>query len=221
MKNLFDSTNWIGYAAAVVLVLLSFAAVFWARSPGPGSGPGARPAIKLPPIAAADIKPGFVGQQSFGLWTLVCQNAKPPATPPAADQPAPPKRICRTNARLTVKGPNNAVLLAAGFNVLMMDTKQTPAILFRVPPAAAAADSANFAIDENTMFKAPVRCTKTECVVQGALPADALEQMKTGRTLSLIYTIKDKQQQDKKVRVDQLLHGFGQSYDAMVKAISA
>lgn len=219
MKKLFDSTNWIGYAAVVALVVISFAVIFWASSTGPG--PGVRPPINLPPIANADIQPGFVGQQAFGLWTLVCQNAKPPATPPAAGQPAPAKRLCRTNARMTVKGPNNAVLLAAGFNVIMIDTKQTPAILFRVPPAAAAADSANFAIDENTMFKAPVRCTKNECVVQGALPAEALEQMKNGRTLSLIYTIKDKQQQDKKVRVDQLLHGFSQSYDAMTKAISA
>lgn len=218
MKNLFDSTNWVGYAAAVVLVLLSFAAVFWAGRTGPG--PGSRPAIKLPPIANADIKPGFVGSHPFGLWTLVCQNMKPPPSPPAAGQDAPPTRVCRTNARMTVKGPNNAVLLAAGFNVIMINTKQTPAILFRVPPAAAAADSANFAIDENTMFKAPVRCTKNECVVQGALPADALEQMKTGRTLSLIYTIKDKQQQNKKVRVDQLLHGFSQSYDAMTRAIA-
>jgi hypothetical protein len=45
--------------------------------------------------------------------------------------------------------------------------------------------------------------------------------MKAGKTLSLIYTIKDRQQQDKKVRVDQLLHGFSQSYDAMTRAISA
>lgn len=217
MKNLLNSNNWIGYAAVGVLVLISLAAVFWASSTGPGPGQGA---VKLPPIANADIKPGFVGTQPFGLWTLVCQNVKPPATPPTEGQAAP-KRVCRTNARMTVKGPNNAILLAAGFNVLMMDTKQTPAILFRVPPAASAAASANFVIDENTMFKAPLRCTKTECVVQGALPPEALEQMKTGRALSLIYTIKDKKQQDKKVRVEQLLHGFSQSYDAMTKAISA
>jgi hypothetical protein len=44
--------------------------------------------------------------------------------------------------------------------------------------------------------------------------------MRAGHTLSLIYTVKDRQQQDKKVRVDQLLHGFRQSYDAMAKAIS-
>jgi invasion protein IalB len=219
MKNLFESTNWIGYGAVGALVLISLAAVFWSSSTGPG--PGQKPATKLPPIANADIKPGFVGTQPFGLWTLICQNVKPPATPPAEGQAAPPKRVCRTNARMTVKGPNNAVLLAAGFNVLMMDTKQTPAILFRVPPAARAADSANFAIDENTMFKAPLRCTKNECLIQGALPPEALEQMKKGSKLSVIYTIKDKQQQDKKVRVEQLLHGFSQSYDAMAKAISA
>jgi invasion protein IalB len=219
MKNLFDSTNWIGYAAAVVLVVLSFAAIFWAGSTG--TGPGGQQAVNLPPIAKANIEPGFVGQQPFGLWTLVCQNAKRPVTPPAAGQEQPPKRLCRTNARMTVRGPNNAVLLAAGFNVVMMDTKKTAAILFRLPPSARAADSANFAIDENTMFKAPLRCSEKECIVQGALPADALEQMKTGRTLSLIYTIKDRQQQDKKVRVDQLLHGFSQSYDAMTRAISA
>jgi len=221
MKNILNSNNWIGYSAVGVLILISLVAVFWGRNTGPGQVAAPGTAVKLPPIAAADIKPGFVGSQPFGLWTLVCQNLKPPATPPAEGQAAPPKRVCRTNARMTVKGPNNAVLLAAGFNVLMMDTKQTPAIMFRVPPAASAADSANFVIDKNTMFKAPLRCTKTECVVQGALPPEALEQMKKGRALSLIYTIKDKQQQDKKVRVEQLLHGFKQSYDAMTKAIAA
>lgn len=214
MKNL--STNWIGYAVALVLVLVTAAAVYWSRSTGP-----TQQAVNLPPIAEAKIPKGFVGQQAFGLWTLVCQNVKPPATPPAAGQEPTPKRVCRTNARMTVKGPNNAVLLAAGFNVVMMDTKATPAILFRLPPAARAAQSANFVIDKNTTFKAPLRCSTTECVVQGALPAEALDQMKAGHTLSLIYTIKDRQQQDKKVRVDQLLHGFRQSYDAMTQAIAA
>jgi invasion protein IalB len=214
MKNLFESTNWIGYAAAVVLVLVSAAAIYWASAP---TGP-ATPQMKLPPIAEANIKPGFVGQQAFGLWTLVCQNVKPPATAPAGQQA--PKRICRTNAQMKVKGPNNAVLLAAGFNVVMLDTKASPAILFRLPPAAQAGQKANFAIDKNTTFQAPLRCTQKECVVQGALPAEALDQMRAGHTLSLIYTVKDRQQQDKKVRVDQLLHGFRQSYDAMAKAIS-
>lgn len=217
MKNLFDSTNWIGYGAAAVLVLVSFAAIFWAGS----TGPGGQRAVNLPPIANVSIQPGFVGQQPFGLWTLSCQNVKPPETPPAAGEEQPAKRVCRTNARMTVRGPNNAMLLAAGFNVVMMDTKQTPAILFRLPPAARAADSANFMIDQNTMFQAPLRCTDKECVVQGALPDEALNQMKTGRTLSVIYTIKDPQQQDKKVRVDQLLHGFSQSYDAMTRAVAA
>jgi invasion protein IalB len=219
MKNPFNSTNWMGYAVAAALVVLSFAAIFWAKSTG--TGPSGQQATRLPPIATADIKPGFVGSQPFGLWTLECQNTKPPATPPAAGKEPPPKRVCRTNARMTVRGPNNALLLAAGFNVIMMDTKQTAAILFRLPPSANAADSANFVIDKNTMFKAPLRCSKTECLVQGALPPEALEQMKTGHALALIYTIKDKQQQDKKVRVEQLLHGFSQSYDAMTKAISA
>jgi invasion protein IalB len=215
MKNLFESTNWIGYAAAAMLVLISVAAIYWASAPGTPT----KPELKLPPIAEADIKPGFVGTQPFGLWTLVCQSVKAPATPAAGAEPAP-KRVCRTNARMTVKGPNNAVLLAAGFNILMMDTKATPAILFRLPPAASAATNANFVIDKNTTFQAPLRCTKKECIVQGALPADALNQMKEGHTLSLIYTVKDRQQQPKKVRVDQLLHGFRQSYDAMARAIS-
>ncbi|MDZ4868327.1 MAG: invasion associated locus B family protein [Alphaproteobacteria bacterium] len=218
MKNLFDS-NVVRYAGIGALVVIAFAAIFWASSTG--TGPSGPQAVRLPPIANANIQPGFVGSQPFGLWTLSCQNMKPSATPPAAGQEAPPKRICRTNARMTVRGPNNAILLAAGFNVLMMDTKKVPAIMFRVPPSASAADSANFMIDEKTMFKAPLRCTKTECIVQGALPPEALAQMKAGKTLSLIYTIKDRQQQDKKVRVDQLLHGFSQSYDAMTRAISA
>jgi invasion protein IalB len=214
MKNLFDSTNWIGYAAAVILVLISFAAVF--LSGRPVSQPQA---TQLPAIADIDIKPGFVGHQSFGLWTLVCEDVSPTVNLPADE--APPKRVCRTNARVTVRGPNNAVLLAAGFNVLMLDTKKTPAILFRLPPSARAAARADFAIDQNTTFQAPLRCSPKECLLQGALPAEAVEQMRNGRTLSVIYTVKDRRQQDRKVRVDQLLHGFRESYDAMVRAISA
>lgn len=216
MKNLLLSNKWIGLGAVAVVALISLAAVFWASTPGPQ---GVRE-IKLPPIAEAKIDPGFVGNQPFGLWTLVCQNVKPPATAPEAGKEVP-KRMCRTNARMTVKGPNNAVLLAAGFNVVMMDTRPTPAILFRLPPAARAATTATFVIDKNTSFKAPLRCSQRECLVQGALPPDALEQMKAGKTLSLIYTVKDRQQKEKKVRVDQLLHGFPQSYDAMSRAITS
>jgi invasion protein IalB len=217
MKNLFESTNWIGFAAAGLLVLISVAAIYWAAAPGTP----AKRELKLPPIANADIKPGFTGKQAFGLWTLVCQDMKPQATPAAAGTEPAPKRMCRTNAQMTVRGPNNAVLLAAGFNVVVMDTKDTPAILFRLPPAAAAGKNANFVIDKNTTFQAPLRCSQKECLVQGALPAEALDQMKAGHTLSLIYTVKDKKQQEKKVRVDQLLHGFRQSFDAMTRAISA
>ena len=214
MKDLFDSTNWIGYGAAIVLIAVSFAAAFFVKAPAP------RPsALQLPPIAKADIQPGFVGSQAFGLWTLICQDLEAPATAPAEDETAP-KRLCRTNAQLTVRGPNNAMLLAAGFNVVMMDTQPMPAIVFRLPPSARAAGHANFAIDDNTMFEAPLRCGEKECLVQGALPAEALEQMRAGRTLSVVYTVKDRQQQDKKVRVDQLLHGFRESYDAMTRAIS-
>jgi invasion protein IalB len=214
MKELFDSTNWIGYGAAIVLIAVSFAAAFFAKPPAPQSR-----AVQLPPIVEADLQPGFVGRQSFGLWTLICEELKAPETAPPEGE-TPPKRLCRTNAQLTVQGPNNAKLLAAGFNVVMMDTKPMAAIVFRLPPSARAAKHANFAIDANTMFEAPLRCTEKECLVQGALPPDALEQMRTGRTLSLIYTVKDRQQQNKKVRVDQLLHGFRQSYDAMTRAIS-
>lgn len=213
MKDLFDSTNWLGYAAAVVLILVSFAAVFFSTN----SAPPQR-AVQLPPIAAADIKPGFVGKQPFGLWTLVCQNLKTPEA--TAEGATPPKRFCRTNALMKVRGPNNAILLAAGFNVIMIDTQPKAGILFRLPPSAGAADSANFSIDKNTMFKAPLRCTAKECLLQGALPPDALEQMRSGRTLSVVYTVLDREKKPRKVRVDQLLHGFRQSYDAMARAMA-
>jgi invasion protein IalB len=122
---------------------------------------------------------------------------------------------------MTMRGPNNAMLLAAGFNVLMLDTKKTPAILLRLPPSARAAASADFAIDQNTTFQAPLRCTAKECLLQAALPVEAVEQMRSGQTLSVIYTVKDRRQQDRKVQVDQPLHGFRQSYDAMVRAMAA
>lgn len=214
MKDLFDSTSWIGYGAALALIGVSFAAAYLVKAPAPEQR-----TVELPAIAAVEVPPGFVGRQPFGLWTLICEDLKQPETPPA-DGETPPKRLCRTNAQLMVRGPNNASLLAAGFNVVMMDTKPVAAIVFRLPPTARAAATANFAIDENAMFEAPLRCGEKECLVQGALPADALEQMRAGKTLSLVYTVKDRQQQDKKVRVDQLLHGFRQSYDAMALAMS-
>lgn len=214
MKDLFDSTSWIGYGAAIALIGVSFAAAFFVKVPTPE-----RRTIELPSIAAVEVPPGFVGRQPFGLWTLICEDLIPSETPPA-DGETPPKRLCRTNAQLMVQGPNNARLLAAGFNVVMMDTKPMAAIVFRLPPTARVATTAHFAIDDNAMFEAPLRCGEKECLVQGALPADALEQMRTGKTLSVVYTVKDRQQQDKKVRVDQLLHGFRESYDAMAQAMS-
>ena len=172
--------------------------------------------MRLPPIDQAKIEPGFVGQHKFGLWTLICENV----TPPGAAAETPPARLCRSNARMTVRGPNNAALLAAGFNIVMMKSQPAPGMLFRLPPAAAAADSISFAIDKNTLFKAPLKCSKTECVAQGALPKEAVDQLRSGATLSVLYTVKDREQKPRQVRVDQLLHGFRQSYDAMASAIA-
>jgi invasion protein IalB len=204
--TMFDSRYWVGYAAAAALIVITVAAIFFGAQYGrKQAGP------VLPPIQAARIDPGFVGQHRFGLWTLICENVKAQA----------PLRVCRTNARMTVRGPNNAALLAAGFNIVMMKTQPAPGMLFRLPPAASAADSINFVIDQNSVFKAPLKCSQNECIAQGALPAEAIEQMRAGRTLSVIYTIKDRAQQDRKVRVDQLLHGFRESFDAMSRAISA
>lgn len=199
-------SNWVGFAAAIVLILTSLAAVFFAGSPAKGPG-----RVALPAIQQANIEPGFVGQHRFGLWTLICENV--------AANPSP-VRLCRANARMTVRGPNNAALLAAGFNIVMMQSQPRPGLMFRLPPAAASADNVNFAIDANTMFTVPLKCSKTECLAQGAVPQDAIDQMRTGRTLSLIYTVKDREQKDRKVRVDQLLHGFRESYDAMLRAMA-
>jgi invasion protein IalB len=199
-------SNWVGIAAAAVLILTSIAAAFFSGRPAKGPL-----RMALPAIQQAEIQPGFVGQHRFGLWTLICENV--------AASPAP-VHLCRTNARLTVDGPNNSALLAAGFNIVMMQSQPRPGMMFRLPPAAAAADSVNFAIDANTMFEAPLKCTKTECLAQGAIPQEAIDQMRGGQTLSLIYTVKDRAQQDRKVRVDQLLHGFRESYDAMTRAMA-
>jgi invasion protein IalB len=200
-------SHWVGLTAAVVLILTSLAAVFYSGRPA-GGGPGR---VALPAIQQANIEPGFVGQHRFGLWTLICEDA---AATPA------PVRLCRANARMTVRGPNNAALLAAAFNIVMMKSEPRPGMLFRLPPAASAADSVNFAVDANTMFQAPLKCSKTECLAQGALPEHAIEQMRNGRTLSLIYTVEDRAQKERKVRVDQLLHGFRESYDAMTRAMA-
>jgi len=210
---MFNSTNWVGYISAITLIAISFAAGFLApkrHSVVPGQGQVAL--TPLPPIApsATPIDTSFLGPHRFGLWTLVCENIRQPATNEE-------RRICRSNAQKRVR-VNDQVLLAAGFNVLFAGPRHEPAILFRLPPSANGGDHIDFAIDNNTTFQAPMgRCTDNECIVQGILPAQALAQMKTGKVLSIIYTA-DVNQQKRQVRVDQLLHGFPESFDALTKA---
>lgn len=215
MQNLMTKFGWAGYAGAAALVLTISVLIFVFS----GTSEQTPQTADLPPVQTADVQPGFVGQQPFGAWTLVCQNLKPRDAAAATAQTLP-KRLCRTNAKMIVAGPNKKALLAAGFNVLMLDTKKTPAIIFRLPLGARAAATIGFAIDKNTMFTAPLKCSEKECIAQGALPSEALAQMRQGQTLKLIYTIKDKTQKDRKVRVDQLLHGFRQAYDAMTSAMA-
>lgn len=206
MKRLFETSTLVGIAAVAALIWVSVVAIQWSRENRQGAAP-----IRLPPIQNVTIEPGFVGKQAFGLWTLSCHNVGQPTA----------KRLCLSNAKMTVRGPNNTAVLAAGFNVVMMNTQPAPGILFVLPLGAKASDSVSFAVDKNEAFKAPIKCNAKQCLVQGALPAEAVEQLRAGRTLSLVYTIKDKQQKDRKVRVDQLLHGFRQSFDAMSRAITA
>ncbi len=211
MKRLFETSTLVGIGAVVALIWVSVLAYQWSRDHRPGEG---QQAVRLPPIQNVDIEPGFVGKQAFGLWTLSCHNVQQQGDAAA-------KRLCLTNAKMTVRGPNNSAVLAAGFNVVMMNTQPAPGILFVLPLGARASESVSFAVDKNTAFKAPVKCNAKQCLVQGALPAEAVEQLRTGRTLSLIYTVKDRRQQDRKIRIDQLLHGFRQSFDAMSRAIAA
>jgi invasion protein IalB len=209
MKRLFETSTLVGIAAVAALIWVSVLAIQLSRESRQGPS-----AVRLPPIQDVNIEPGFVGKQTFGLWTLSCHNVQRPGDTEA-------KRLCLTNAKMTVRGPNNTAVLAAGFNVVMMNTQPAPGVLFVLPLGAAASDSVSFAVDQNPAFEAPIKCNEKQCLVQGALPAEAIEQLRTGRTLSVVYTIKDKQKQDRKVRVDQLLHGFRQSYDAMARAITA
>ena len=190
---MLNSTNWVGYLSAVMLVGVSFAAVFLGNKPGAGD------------MTVVDAN--FLGTQSFGAWTLVCESLQPRPAPGAAA--AAPRRICRSNAvkRVRVNGKN---LLAAGFNVMYAGPIRGPAVLFRLPPAASAGDHVDFAIDNNTMFEAPMgRCNDNECIVQGVLPSEALAEMKAGRILSLMYTA-TVGQETRNVRVDQVLDGFPQ-----------
>jgi invasion protein IalB len=210
MNKLFETSTLVGIAAVAALIWISVLAIQWSRE----QRPGAVKSLRLPPIQNVDIAPGFVGKQAFGLWTLSCHNVQRP-------DEATAKRLCLTNAKMTVRGPNNTAVLAAGFNVVMMNTQPAPGILFVLPLGAGASETVSFAVDQNTAFNAPIKCNAKQCLVQGALPAEAVEQLRTGRTLSLVYTIKDRQQQDRKVRVDQMLHGFRQSYDAMARAVTA
>jgi invasion protein IalB len=207
-----SKTRLIVLAVVTALVVVS-AIVFFVVAPQDGG----TQTQNLPPIQTADIPPGFVGKHQFGLWQLVCEGV----APKGAQAGAAPVHVCRSNSRVMVRSGNSQPLLAAGLNVVMMKAQPRPGLLFRLPPAASAAASIDFAIDGNTAFSVPLRCSQTECIAQGALPAEAVEQLRTGKLLSVVYTIKDKQNQDRKVRVDQQLHGFRESFDAMARAVSA
>lgn len=213
---MLNSTNWVGYASALVLVIISAAAVLLAPSREE------RRARPLPPIVPMEQVPAnYIGNHAFGLWTLVCSNEKTPqpAPQPGVVPPAPEvKRVCRSNAQSIVRGPNNQNLLAAGFNIMLSGPQKTTAILFRLPPAAKAANQINFGVDQNPMFKAsPMRCSQKDCIVVGNLPEQALAQLKTGKVLTVVYTA-NVGQQKRPVRVTHSLHGFREAYDALVKA---
>jgi len=218
---MFNSTSWVGYASAVTLIAISFAAVFLApkhQGPAPGAElaapgqPTAPVAQPMAPIVPLTVDATFMGTHAFGQWTLVCENVKGNTAAGATE-----RRICRSNAQRKVRA-NNQILLAAGFNVLYAGPQKQPAVLFRLPPSANAADHVNFAIDDNTNFQAPIgRCGQNECIVQGILPPEALEQMKTGKTLSIVYTA-NINQQPKPIRVDQSLYGFPESFEALTNA---
>jgi invasion protein IalB len=199
-------SKWVGLAAAAALVLVSSAAFFYAGRQNVGPGRAA-----LPPIPKVQLKQDFVGQHRFGQWVLICEDV---------NAAAGPDRLCRAAAQMKVRGPNNSALLAAAFNIVMMKSQPRTGMMFRLPPAAAAADSINFAIDDYSMFKAPLKCTPAVCLAQGAVPEEAIEQMRSGKTLSLFYTVKDRAQKDRQVRVDQLLYGFRESHDAMAQVMA-
>lgn len=213
MTDTFSRLGWPAFAGIGIMLLLGTLAFYLT-----GTLRHSKLEPQLPPIPPANIQAGFVGEMPFGAWKLMCQNLQQPA---AEAQAASPKRLCRANARVMLKTKDNQQILAAGFNVLMIDTVDHPAILFRLPLGARAAQSIGFAIDRNTLFRAPIRCSDKECVAQGALPAQALEQMKTGKTLMLVYTVRDKEQKDRKIRVDQMLYGFPEAYSAMSVAMAS
>jgi invasion protein IalB len=211
MTDAFSRLGWPAFAGFGIMLLLGTLAFYLT-----GTLHSSKRQAPLPPIPTANIQPGFVGEMPFGAWKLVCQNLQQ-----AAADATSPKRLCRANARVLVKAKGDQQILAAGFNVLMIDTINHPAIMFRLPLGARAAQTIGFAIDRNTTFRAPVRCTEKECVAQGALPAEALEQMKSGKTLMLVYTVRDKEQKDHKIRVDQMLYGFPEAFAAMSVAMAS
>jgi hypothetical protein len=45
--------------------------------------------------------------------------------------------------------------------------------------------------------------------------------MKAGKTLMLVYTVRDKEQKDHKIRVDQMLYGFPEAFAAMSLAMAS
>jgi len=213
MTDTFSRLGWPAFAGLGIMMLLGTLAFYLT-----GTLHSSKRQPPLPPIPVANIQPGFVGEMPFGAWKLMCQNLQQAAV---EGQAASPKRLCRANARVIVKAKGDQQILAAGFNVLMVDTIDHPAIMFRLPLGARAAQTIGFAIDKNTLFTAPVRCSDKDCVSQGALPAEALEQMKSGKTLMLIYTVRDREQKDRKIRVDQMLYGFPEAFAAMSVAMAS
>lgn len=214
-------SSWFAAVCAALLVLVPLIG-FWAGS-GPQPPAKAPSGPKLPAIIPFAPSSDFAGEHGYGLWTLFCRAiptgaaiGEAPAAPtnPDLDAALAPPAIatsrCVTHAAIRVGQPPQVL---ASFNVTLVGAAHTPFVVFQVPAAAGAEKFVHFAVDRHEAFRAPLSgCDAGKCIVQTALPQEALAQMLQGTELRLrIYVGEAKQA----LNFGFPLHGFRESVDAL------
>lgn len=209
------STNWVGYASAGSLVLLSFLAIFLVKR-----NRELTPA--LPPVALLDVQNGYVGEHDFGAWRLVCTaqaqapsaadatGAPPPAAPDlGASQQGTPR--CHIRSQLAIRQGDKLQVLSATY-IFFRDGDPEPNIAILLPASAKGGEKIHFGIDNNKAFESPLSgCTEQQCITRGQLPEGAIAQFIGGQEFRIRFTAPDK----RTPVLPMKLHGFREAYAAL------
>lgn len=172
----------VGGALAIVLIVVLFAAATYGRHPAVVAGP------------QGALEDDFVGQQKFGSWALICNEAKvfPRApsngrtgnsegTAPKEEGPPQGWKLPRCIVGLALHNPKNPEdEIRVTFRHISF--RRVLALFVRLPHSEAAAGDAVQARFDSRQWDVPVRCNPRFCLaIQSIKFADvpAVQQAKT------------------------------------------